>query len=100
MTPTLSAKIPGFREFISDSSPLTHADQLRCPLFLFHAQDDANVPIAQSVRFAQEVQKVNPRVTFVRVPSGGHYSSMIQQGIPQAIRWLQDLSLRVSGKGS
>jgi hypothetical protein len=28
-------------------------------------------------------------VTFARVSSGDHYQSMIDQGIPQAIRWIQ-----------
>ncbi len=89
---SLSAAIPGFTEFISDHSPQTHAHLLKCPLFIFHARDDNVVPFGQTERFVQKVQSVNPRVKFVAVNRGGHHQSMIDQGIPQAIRWLQDLS--------
>lgn len=90
-TPTLSRAIPGFTEFIRNSSPLTHAARLKCPLFLFHANDDTTVPVAQSVRFAAAVQGSNARVKLTRAPNGGHYESMIRQGIPQGISWLKEL---------
>jgi hypothetical protein len=31
--------------------------------------------------------------TLVEVPSGGHYDSMIQEGIPAGIKWLKGLGL-------
>jgi dipeptidyl aminopeptidase/acylaminoacyl peptidase len=84
----LSDAVPGFRGFVVESSPITHVAQLRCPLFLFHAEDDP-VPIDESIALAAALRKTNPHVNFVRVPKGGDRESMIQQGIPQAIRWLQ-----------
>jgi dienelactone hydrolase len=83
--------IPDFREFTVQSSPRTHLTKLTCPLFLFHAEDDTVVPIRGSEAFAEELSKTNSRVTFARVVTGGHFSSMIRQGIPQAIRWLGSL---------
>jgi dienelactone hydrolase len=87
----LCAECPGYSDFLRRASPLTHATSLRCPLFLFHAKDDTATPIARSERFAKEVKKTNPRVTCIQVDRGGHYDSMIEQGIPQAIRWLKKM---------
>ena len=86
---TMEARLPEFSPFISRFSPINNAARLRCPTFLFHADDDSNVPLSDNAAFAAKVRRTNSHLTFVRVPSGNHYSSMIQQGIPQAIRWLQ-----------
>lgn len=79
---------PGFGAFLTDRSPNAHPADLRCPLFLFHADDDSNVPTADVAAFNDAVRRTNPHVTFVRVPTGDHYQSMIDQGIPHAIHWL------------
>jgi dipeptidyl aminopeptidase/acylaminoacyl peptidase len=89
--PLLDRKSPGFAAFVEKFSPITHADRLRCPLFLFHAQDDNVVPVSESVRLAEAVKRTNPQVQLVQVPRGGHHSPMIQKGIPQAIQWLKKL---------
>lgn len=81
--------IPGYRQFIRGSSPSQNAASLRCPTFLFHAADDSNVPVQESEQFAALLKRTNPKVTFVRVPTGNHYDSMIRQGIPAAIQWLR-----------
>lgn len=83
--------IPDYPEFIARSSPINGVTQLRCPVFLFHADDDSNLPTSQVADFAAQLQKTNAHVTFSRVPTGNHYNSMIQQGIPQGIAWLQHL---------
>jgi dipeptidyl aminopeptidase/acylaminoacyl peptidase len=88
---TLDAKIAGFGAFIDRTSPINGASRLRCPLFLFHSQEDMNVPITESVAFVNEVKKTNPNVTFIQAQHGGHYNSMIQEGIPKAIQWLKAL---------
>jgi dipeptidyl aminopeptidase/acylaminoacyl peptidase len=89
--PSLEGPMPGFAEFIRFSSPSTHVEQLRCPVFLFHAQDDKNVPPSQSTDFAERLKRTNPQVTLVTNARGGHYESMIREGIPQGIRWFQQL---------
>lgn len=87
----LDGSVPGFRALMERINPITHAANLRCPLFLFHADDDRNVPTSDVARFYDDVRKTNKNVTFARVPTGGHYDSMLRQGIPQAIRWLKSL---------
>jgi pimeloyl-ACP methyl ester carboxylesterase len=90
----LSRAMPGFRQFLVDSSPQTHVARLRCPVFLFHSEEDTTVPISKSAAFVEQLRKTNRSVTFVRAPSGDHYQSMIRQGIPQAIEWLKQLSTK------
>jgi dipeptidyl aminopeptidase/acylaminoacyl peptidase len=75
--------------FFGAGSPSTSAATLTCPVFLFHAQDDSVVPITQSDAFAAQLRLTNQHVKYVRAQSGNHYNSMIQQGIPEAVRWLQ-----------
>jgi dienelactone hydrolase len=71
-------------------SPKTNEDNLKCPLFLFHARDDSNVPVAESETFAARLQSKGKSVTLDLVPSGDHVDSMLNQGIPRAIAWLNE----------
>jgi dipeptidyl aminopeptidase/acylaminoacyl peptidase len=87
----IDQNVPGFQEMIRRSSPSQNAASLRCPVFLFHANDDTNVPVHETAAYAGQLRRHNPRVELVTVPSGGHYDSMIHQGIPRAIRWLKRL---------
>lgn len=89
--PYFDAALPGFRSFIERTSPDRNLTGLKCPVFLFHAEDDGNVPVSESATFAAKLPPANPRVNFVRVPSGGHYESMVRQGVPMAIQWFKRL---------
>ncbi|HEX8559598.1 MAG TPA: prolyl oligopeptidase family serine peptidase [Pyrinomonadaceae bacterium] len=88
----LSAAMPDYGEFVKRVSPQAGLRELRRPLFLFHAEDDDMAPIAESAKFAAEVSKHNPAVTFVRAARGGHYDSMLKEGVPKAIAWLKALN--------
>ena len=87
----MEPQLPGFGAFIDQTSPINGASRLRCPLFVFHSSDDKTLPIAQTTSFVEEVKKVNSKVTFVQADHGGHYNSMIKEGVPQAIQWLKAL---------
>ncbi len=89
--PELEQAVPGFRAFIERSSPDRGIARLKCPVFLFHAADDTNVKRQEVAGFHQRLRQTNPSATFVQVPTGGHYDSMIRQGVPQAIQWLKQL---------
>lgn len=82
---------PGVFEFIQRSSPTTHISHLGCPVFLFHARDDDNVPVSMTAAFHAQLQAAGKQSTLVEVPTGGHYNSMVQEGIPAGLRWLQQL---------
>ena len=73
---------PAGPAILRDSSPLAHASALRGkPVFLFRADDDVGIPDLHS--FATAVG-----ATLETVPTGGHYDSMIHDGIPRAAAWL------------
>jgi dipeptidyl aminopeptidase/acylaminoacyl peptidase len=91
IAPRLDSELPGYRQFLKSSSPKMHAERLKCPVFLFHAEDDSVVPISQCTDFAALLKKSNPHVTVVTTQSGDHYDSMIREGIPKGINWFQQV---------
>jgi acetyl esterase/lipase len=71
--------------------------KIECPVFLFYAEDDAR--FAGQVReLAERLAAAGKKVTAEHVPKGGHYQSMIDEGIPRAIQWLKSLPAK-SGSG-
>jgi dienelactone hydrolase len=85
----MSVLFPGAADFVVQSSPKTHESRLNCPVFLFHAEDDSNVPCQDSRDCEKRLKGLGKNVTLVTVPTGDHYDSMIEQGIPRAIDWLR-----------
>ena len=63
--------------------------KLACPLLLFHARDDSNVPVQESIDCADRLKALGKPVTLEVVPTGDHYRGMLAQGIPRAIAWLK-----------
>lgn len=86
-TTGLDSALSGFSAFLKDISPSNNVDKLKCPVFIFQAEDDTNVPIVDTAAFVEELKKHNANVTFEKVPTGGHYDPMIRQGIADAIKW-------------
>jgi dipeptidyl aminopeptidase/acylaminoacyl peptidase len=86
----LEAKMPGYKKFLLANSPLNNAPKISCPVFLFHAADDSNIPVAQSENFVRALKKTNMKVTFFKANTGDHFDGMIAQGIPLAIKWIKE----------
>lgn len=93
---SMNLVLPGFTRFIKRSSPLTHLERITMPVFLFQAKDDENVEFATAKAFADACKAKSLRVTFATVDEGGHYDSMIDEGIPQGIDWIQNLELKAN----
>jgi dienelactone hydrolase len=78
-------------EILRKSSPLSNLASLRTKrLFLFHAADDDIVPKSELDNLLTPLSD-NKRMTFTTVLTGGHYNSMIADGIPKAAQWLEGL---------
>jgi len=88
----LESEVPGFREFLKESSPIRQVDHLHCPTFIFHSEGDTRIPIAESDAFVAQLKQRNNSVTYVRTSHGGHYDSMIEEGVPKAISWLREIA--------
>lgn len=89
--PALPRVLTDLPNFIRQSSPRTQIATLHCPVLLFHADDDSVAPVGMSIRYASEAKTLGKQVELIRVPHGDHYESMIHEGIPTGIRWLQSL---------
>ncbi|MEZ6057595.1 MAG: prolyl oligopeptidase family serine peptidase [Planctomycetaceae bacterium] len=89
--PAANLVLPGIRAFLKDSSPKNHLDEYHCPVFLFHAADDDNVPISDPTAFYGSLIAKGKTAKLETVAHGGHYQPMIDEGIPRAIRWFQSL---------
>jgi dipeptidyl aminopeptidase/acylaminoacyl peptidase len=87
----LQPKVPDITSFLAKTSPLARASDLHCPLYLFHADDDSTVLSSDVDAFREKVTRTNPHVKFVTVAHGGHYDSMLAEGVPGAIVWLKSL---------
>lgn len=85
----IEMQLPGATDFAHRSSPKTHADRLNCPVFLYTAADDGNVPAAEVQAAADELRSRGKDVTIEVAPSGDHYQPMIDTGIPAAIAWMK-----------
>ncbi len=79
----------GFGALVTRYAPLTGVADLKCPLLLFHARDDSNVPYTDTEEFVSQARADGKEVTLDLVATGDHYNSMIQEGIPHAIAWLK-----------
>ena len=91
-TPAINFLLPGITDFLKQSSPKTHAARINCPVFLFHARDDRNEPFETTEAFAGQLTSLGKQSTFTAVNFGDHYDSMINEGIPRGIDWIQTQS--------
>ncbi len=80
---------PGIQEFIQKYSPNLNIRNINQPVFLFHARDDSNVAWQESKQYSLQLQSAGKNCTFESVPTGDHYTPMIEHGIPKAIAWFQ-----------
>ena len=79
---------PGYTDWARALSPVEATMSLKCPLFLYGAEDDAKIPVADLQAFATKVRATNPSVTLGVAASGGHYDAMMERGVPAALAWL------------
>jgi dienelactone hydrolase len=97
MIVALEGAMPGLREFLTRSSPVTHVARLQCAVRIFHSEGDDRVEVSQAREFFSQLPPLaQPRDLHI-VPGGDHYSPMIEQGIPAAIPWLLEIDQRLGG---
>ena len=85
---TYTRLFPGLAKFFHETSPKNKISDIQCRVMIFHSADDDNVPIADAREYIQSLQQAGKRLHPVIVQSGGHYRSMVAEGIPEAIKWL------------
>ena len=90
----LDQVIPGEAAFLSGIEPIHRVNDFACPVLVFHADDDSNVPTSDNQEFADAMGRAGKSITFKRVTNGGHYLSMIREGIPAGIAFFKSLGVR------
>lgn len=80
--------LPNVRQYMKEGSPTNHVDDLGCPVMIFHAIDDDVVRLSESSRFAALASQSGRDVTLRPGTRGGHYDAMINEGIEEAIVWM------------
>ncbi|MDB6135928.1 MAG: hypothetical protein JWM59_4171 [Verrucomicrobiales bacterium] len=95
LTAALDSKNLKFSDFIKAHSPFHNTAKLKCPVFLFNAQDDDGATPADMQRYAVRAKTAGKSVERKEVPDGGHYDSMVEEGIPAGITWLRKLDKSV-----
>ncbi|BCX47742.1 aminopeptidase acylaminoacyl-peptidase-like protein [Haloferula helveola] len=88
-TPLVNSAFPQVKHFAKRSSPMTHVAEFSRPVFLFHAEDDENVPAEKTEEFASALKAAGADVTLRISEEGGHYVPMITEGIPAGIEWIR-----------
>ncbi len=86
--PSMQTLFPDLQAFLTDSSPISYVQKLKCPVFVAHARDDDNVPFPETEKFVTSLKQAGGNVTFDARASGGHYQELIEASIPKAIEWL------------
>ena len=92
----LESANPGFERFLTTYSPIYNTSSLKCPVLIFHAEDDANVLPAGVDAYVSRLQKTNKSVTHIKVKEGGHYDAMIAPGLSKGVSWLLRLHAKIA----
>jgi len=83
--------LPGLRQYAVEGSPVSHVEQIDCPVMLFQAIDDRVVPYGDTMSFQNRLRRAGVNVKMETTSRGGHYDAMIEEGIPRAIAWMNRL---------
>ena len=85
----VSRLVPGAGQLFTKYNPRDGEANIRCPVFIFFAEDDDLAP--QDRALCDRLEAAHKVVTMSMVKTGGHHAPMLQRGIPAAIRWLESI---------
>ena len=63
---------PEDREFFTQISPLTFADQIQSPVMVLHGANDPRDPVTESDQFVRAIRENGGEVEYLRFPDEGH----------------------------
>lgn len=86
--PSIAVQLPSLSGYLARYSPAKLKPA--CPLFVFAAKNDQNEPFRDTQIYVSRIRSQVPRgdATFSETATGGHYQSMIDDGIPRGIQWI------------
>ena len=60
------------REKLIERSPITHIENLRCPMLILQGENDPRVPQEESDQVVERLRALGRRVEYVVYPGEGH----------------------------
>jgi len=81
-------------DFLLIASPLTHADDIRAPLFLIHGENDPRVPVGEARQIHNLLEAKGIRTELVVYPDEGHGLGKLKNRLdayPRAAAFLDDV---------
>lgn len=87
--PIFKSIIPDVEDFIRVSAPVRYTEKINCPVFLFHSVGDQVTSYSNTKKFAAKLRTQGIDTELVTSNGFDHYQTMIDEGIPQGIRWIQ-----------
>ena len=88
---TMAMAMPGLADFCQQTRAASHVGHVKAPVFLFGSTDDTVVRLEEVQRLAQSLTEAGVDVR-LETGSGGHYASMMSQGIPMATAWMKAIA--------
>lgn len=80
--------VPNAGEYVTRISPTTYIDRISQPVFLAYVGNDDPGITKPAEKFCQEMREKGKDITTLRIPTGDHYNSMIDDALPMAVDWL------------
>jgi len=71
------------REFLKSISPIYDVDQIQCPLFIQHGENDPRVPVEESRQIAEALTERNIPVETCILEDEGHHTTKLENRIEQ-----------------
>ena len=82
--------IPVIEDFFDSYCPSESRGSYHCPVMFFSCRDDRGSANSSFVRaLANRLKEKGEKIVQVEVPTGGHYQSMIESGIPKGIEFIR-----------
>jgi dienelactone hydrolase len=82
-------KMFGLGDLVARLSPRVDEEKLACPVFLYHARGDRDVPAAATQAFADRIRSLGKDVTLELADGTGRADAIVRDGIPRGVAWLK-----------
>jgi dienelactone hydrolase len=86
--PGIEQLMPGIRQFVKRTSPVSHVNRFKVPILSFHSQGDQATSASENRQFCDRLKQAGVDVTYIEVPGNDHYQTMISPGLKRGVDWL------------
>ncbi len=88
--------LSGIEAFVTKAAPLTHVENIQCPVMIYAVQDDEIVSFADVMVFFRKLEETNKDAMLRWSEYGGHGVPYRKTGRPQGAQWMERIAARDS----